>query len=581
MTGRWVLVLGALLTAALPAGAAHAACKVARFAELPVTMRGLRPIVTAQINGHPAPFLLDSGAGYSNMAPAVAAGLGLSRQDLPGFRVSGVGGSVSAGVTTVKRFTLAGQTIPNVQFVVGGSEVGATGLLGQNILGLADVEYDLPEGAVRLFKADGCSKLAMAYWTNGKPFFQIDIESLEMARHHTVGILELDGAKVHAVFDTGATSTVLSLRAAARAGVHPGDPGVERAGWDFGVGSKPVQGYVARFKLLRIGNEELHNVRLRMADLGDNFDMLLGADYFVSHRLYVSNAQRRIYFTYTGGRLFDTGAHVDADSTAVALSGGATGEPTDAEGFSRRGAMRQTQRDLPHAIEDYARAVQLAPTEPRYVLQRAYAYLVVRKPALAGEDIDTAIRLEPGNLPAHLLRAQVRLRAGDHAGSLADLDTVAAALPRTNTERLALGQLYSANDAFDRAIEQFGDWLDTHPGDAGRGAALNGRCWARALAGKDLPKARADCDAAVRTVPGNASYLDSRGVANLRLGDDDRAIADFSAALALAPRMAWSLYGRGLAERHKGMEAKATTDIAAAVTVAPDIAERAAHYGVK
>ena len=33
-------------------------------------------------------------------------------------------------------------------------------------------------------------------------------------------------------------------------------------------------------------------------------DMLLGIDYFLSHRLYVSRSQRRIYATWNGGRVF-------------------------------------------------------------------------------------------------------------------------------------------------------------------------------------------------------------------------------------------------------------------------------------
>lgn len=580
MRVRWWLALAGML--ATPVQLARAeGCKVDQFAELPVTMQGLRPVVATQIEGHPAPFLLDSGAFYSTMSPGVANELGLSRHTLAGFKLGGIGGESGAGYTVVKHFTLAGKTIQNVQFVVGGSEVGQTGLLGQNILGLGDVEYDLPGGAVRLFKPEGCGKLAMAYWTDGKPYFQIAIESLETARRHTIGTVELDGAKLRAGFDTGAGRTVVSIRAAARAGVKPGDPGVERAGWETGLGSKVVQGWVARFKLLRIGDEELHNVRLRISDIGIDVDMLLGADFFVSHRLYVSNAQRRIYFTYTGGRLFDTSARVDPAGPVIAVGAQASAEPTDAEGFSRRGAMRQTQRDLPRAIEDYTRAVRLAPTEPRYALQRAGAYLAERRPALAGEDIDTALKLAPGDLEPHLLRAQLRLRAGDHAGSLADLDTVAANLPRANAERLPLAQLYSANDAFDRAIEQFGTWIDTHPRDAERASALNGRCWARALAGRDLPRARADCDAAVRAVPGNASYLDSRGLVELRQGDDDRAIADYSAALAVSPRTVWSLYGRGLAERHKGLDDAGKRDLAAALAVDAGIADRAARYGVK
>jgi len=32
--------------------------------------------------------------------------------------------------------------------------------------------------------------------------------------------------------------------------------------------------------------------------------MLLGADFFQSHRIYVANSQRQMFFTYNGGPVF-------------------------------------------------------------------------------------------------------------------------------------------------------------------------------------------------------------------------------------------------------------------------------------
>ncbi|WP_338057591.1 aspartyl protease family protein [Sphingomonas beigongshangi] len=566
--------------AAHPAAAEN--CKIGKIAELAVTMQGLRPVVQTTINGKPAPFIVDSGAFFSNISPPVAKSLSLPQRAYPGLRVNGIGGSSEASVATVRHFGLAGVDIPNVEFVVSGSDIGQTGLIGQNVLGLADVEYDLPGGAVRLFRPQGCSKTALAYWSAGKPFFMLPIESKEEARNHTVGAIELDGAKLRATFDTGAPQTVLTLRAAARAGVHPGDPGVEKAGWESGLGSRVVQGWIGHFKLLKIGDEELHNVRLRMADLGPlDTDMLLGADYFVSHRIYVSNAQHRMYFTYTGGRLFSTGTRVDA-TTNIAVQGGATegAEPADAEGYSRRGAMAQTQRDLPGAIEAYSHAMALAPKDPRFPLQRALAYLAARRPVLAMDDLNTVLTLDPADRRARLLRAEVRLRAGNPEGAIADLDALSAAMPREDMERLHVAQLYSGADAFDAAIGQYDIWLATHHDDSQRSVAQNGRCWARALANKDLDKARGDCDAAVRAVKGNASYLDSRGLLAFRRGDDAAAIADLTAALALNPKLAWSLYIRSLAERRQGRTADADRDRDAALALDRRLADRAKRYGL-
>mgnify|MGYP002343962517 CR=1 FL=1 len=575
--------LAALMIGTASPAMAATPCKIGQMVAIPITMQGFRPVVETRINGKPAPFILDSGAAYSNISPPEARELGLSLRSLPmGFRVGGIGGSSDASMTTVKDFKLAGLDIPNVQFIVSGSYVGQIGLIGQNVLGLGDVEYDLPGGMVRLFKPSNCGKSAMAYWTGGQPFFEIPIESRDNGQRHTVGTVELDGAKLNATFDTGATQTTVSLRAAARAGVHPGDPGVELAGAGYGLGSHVVQSWIARFKLLKIGNEELHNVRLHIEDMGSiDTDMLLGADFFVSHRLYVSNAQHRIYFTYNGGRLFDSTAHADATAAVVTAQGATTdATPTDAEGYSRRGAMYVTQHDLPRAIDDFTKAIAMAPKDPRFPRQRALAYMAQRRPVLAIDDLNTTLTLDPTDTRARLIRAELRVRAGNPAGTIGDLDLLNTQLPREDAARLQMAQLYARADAFDAAIAQYDLWMTGRREDAERSTAQNGRCWARMLADKDLDKAMGDCNAAVRALPRNGSFLDSRGFVHLRLKEDQAALADFNAALALDPRRAWALYGRALAEAHLGMTTQAAQDRTLATALDKTLPQRMKKYGI-
>src|SRR6266404_5216633 len=72
---RWNGPAGAFLMALivqLPSFALGAECKLARLVELPVTMDGARPTITAQINGTDALFALDSGAFWSMLTPAAA-----------------------------------------------------------------------------------------------------------------------------------------------------------------------------------------------------------------------------------------------------------------------------------------------------------------------------------------------------------------------------------------------------------------------------------------------------------------------------------------------------------------------------
>ncbi len=121
-------------------GTARAACTLGQIAELPITVAHLRPLVPAKINGTDVWLIADSGAFFSMLSPAGAASLHLDAAPLPfGVTFSGVGGEFSASVARVKAFTLPNSILPDVDFVVGGSDIEtpAVGLIGQNLLGSA------------------------------------------------------------------------------------------------------------------------------------------------------------------------------------------------------------------------------------------------------------------------------------------------------------------------------------------------------------------------------------------------------------------------------------------------------------
>src|ERR1700733_4680458 len=66
-----------LLRLAASPTAAFADCTLAKLAELPVTMEGLRPVVPVKINGTDSRLIVDSGAFYSMLSPGSAAELKL------------------------------------------------------------------------------------------------------------------------------------------------------------------------------------------------------------------------------------------------------------------------------------------------------------------------------------------------------------------------------------------------------------------------------------------------------------------------------------------------------------------------
>src|SRR3954468_9227677 len=237
---RAAMGIAALAIAGAPAPAsAQAACKVEKYADLPVTMDGMQPLVAAKINGVDASFIVDSGAFYSLMSPGVAGAAGLKLDRIPPeqFQLMGVGGSTRAAITKVKDLVVAGIPVHNIEFFVGGTDTGTAGLLGQNVLGVGDVEYDLPDGVVRLLRSRDCGDTNLAYWAVGGSYSLLKIERRDsIQRPHTIATVLVNGMQMRAMFDTGATATTLSLEAAARIGIKPDGKGVEPDGYSTGIG---------------------------------------------------------------------------------------------------------------------------------------------------------------------------------------------------------------------------------------------------------------------------------------------------------------------------------------------------------
>src|SRR5262249_39453662 len=178
-------------------------CKIIRTPDIAVTMRGMRPMVHAQINGQDALLVADSGAFFSFLTPAAAQQFKLPSEPFPGLWGEGVGGYETGRVVKARKFALIGTTWDDVEFVVAGSTFGdeAVGLLGQNVLSIADVEYDLANGLIRLVRPKGdCKRTSLAYWADaaGKPYSALDIESATAGEPHTKSEAYLNGVKIRA-----------------------------------------------------------------------------------------------------------------------------------------------------------------------------------------------------------------------------------------------------------------------------------------------------------------------------------------------------------------------------------------------
>jgi tetratricopeptide (TPR) repeat protein len=595
------MAICAVMPAGWPAYAADKKCTVSRILELPITMNSLRPTIPVKINNRDAKFVLDSGAFYSLMSSATAAEYNLKLTPAPfGFRIMGVGGSAEAKIATVKEFTIVGITIKNVEFLVGGSEVAAyEGLLGQNLLEKFDVEYDLVSGAIRLFRTEGCEHTLLAYWLKpDQDYSSMHIDAIDPANPHTIGVAYVNGQSIRVAFDTGAFTSVLSAKAAARAGIKPDSEGVIEAGYSGGLGRGRVKTYIARFASFKIGDsEEIKNARLRFADMDLGFaDMLLGADFFVSHHIFVANREHKLFLSYNGGPVFnlskDSGAATAANATepsvahddGVQPSTDAPASAKDAAVIARRGSALAARRDFAPALTNLSRAIELSPDEPEYYFERANAYWANGQADLALADFDHVILLKNNFLPVFLPRAELHLWKKDKAAAMTDLDSLDRLAPPQADLRFSLAELYGREEQISLAIAQYDLWIKNHPDDSKMVSALGGRCLARALQNQDLDGGLSDCNTAIRLAdkknPANAQLYSNRGMILLRQGDYRRALADFDADLKIEPKSARALYGRGVAKARMNKRAEGDEDIAAAQTLTPQVGERYRHYGI-
>lgn len=595
--------------ASLPARAGNKKCQIGKVADLPITMNSLRPLIPAKINGQEAKFILDSGAFYSMISSAVAAEYKLKLSPGPsGLTVKGIGGSTEVQVATVKDFNLVGVDIKNIEFLVGGSDIGSAGILGQNLLEKFDVEYDLANGVIRLFKSENCEGTVMAYWrTPGQAFSVMDIDAFDPIHAHTIGRALLNGQKIRLTFDTGAFTSVLSLRAAERAGLKPDSPGVIEEGYFSGIGRGQVKTYIGTFSSFTIGDsEEIKNAKLRFADIRlDESDMLLGADFFISHRIFVANKEHHLFLTYNGGPVFNLSKHPingsadnpngDAgrsDSTPVSAPENTEGQqpgvtsapPKEAAELARLGSALAARRDFVPALADLSKAIELSPNEPEYYFQRAKAYEANGQLDLALADYDHVIALKQDFLPAYIPRAEIKLLKKQRPAAIEDLDAVDHLAPKEADLRFRLAEIDESLDRLPAAIEQYGFWIKSHPDDSRMVRAMSGRCLLSALQNQELGTALSDCNTALRRADKsdkNYPYLYAdRALVRLRLGDYGKAISDCNDALKLSPNNARALYTRALAEARLNKKGESDADQQAAKKITADIAERYGKFGI-
>lgn len=586
-SSRWTKFTAcALLACTAPALAGT--CKLAKWGTLPVQVIGEKATTQIKVNGVDTSFILDTGAFFNFMSRADATALKLPLSPPPyDMRIRGIGGSSDVKVARVNDFGMLDTTFHNVLFLVGGSDAGR-GALGANMLDSADLELDLAHGKVTLFQSEGCGKAALAYWSTGRNYEVADLHpdyANENDKRTFVDVM-INGKSFRALLDSGADATMIDRRAAERAGIDLHGPGVKAGPRIHGIGAQSDQTWIVPVDKFSVGTETIQHSQMLVMDnnFGDgSTDMILGIDFMLAHHIYIANSQKKMYFTYNGGRVFslDTrsiGANEPASSATTAIA--ASAAPKTAADYALSGQAHLARGELADARSDLDAAIRLDPNNASDYLVRARILGASKQPEAALADLDKAIQLDPKNFGALLMRARLRYAKKDLTGAAADIASARPLAPSGSMQSMAIARLYVAVDQPAAALPLMDAWIHMHPDDATLGGALNARCWARTLANQNLKGALHDCRKAIKRDGDRPAYEDSLGLVYLRLGDDAESIKAYQQALTHLPKSAWTHYGMGLAELHSGQTSAGEAQIDEARSLDKSIDTQIAKYGL-
>lgn len=316
--GRGAAGLGtaALVLAALaPAPAlADDDCGYSELATVPLSFpgNGGHAVLQGQINGKPVPMMVDTGAHRTMLVESEVERQGLPKILQTSF-VSGIGGGASLYSTRLQQVAIgpaeAHYTTMAVIDSLGRSGYGA--VVGADFLLQSDLDIDFAGKRLTFYQAGTCGGWGeqwLAFWDPkaGK----IPAHNRRSNDRRPVFEVLLNGQKVRAIIDTGASVSILDVRAAARAGVTPTSPGVVAIGKMGGFGPDKIAQWRAPFASFAIGKETIDAPQIRIGDMfghgahAGEPEMLLGRDFLMVHHVLLAPSQESLYFSYAGGAVF-------------------------------------------------------------------------------------------------------------------------------------------------------------------------------------------------------------------------------------------------------------------------------------
>jgi hypothetical protein len=216
--------------------------------------------------------------------------------------MSGVGGidrrpnanprSLSLGGIPLVRRTLNHDHSLTVGVLPGVRAAAADGLLGRDFLALFDLDLDMPAHRLTLYQVSDCGGRFLP-WTGDYDSIPIMVPAADAV----IVPVTIDGRKLRAMLDSGASSSLLAAPGIYKLGLDPASLAADPSDQISGLGPRMINARRHRFGSLMVGNQTIASPLLWVEPirLSPIVDMLLGADWLSGRRVWISFATRQLF----------------------------------------------------------------------------------------------------------------------------------------------------------------------------------------------------------------------------------------------------------------------------------------------
>jgi tetratricopeptide (TPR) repeat protein len=223
------------------------------------------------------------------------------------------------------------------------------------------------------------------------------------------------------------------------------------------------------------------------------------------------------------------------------------------ETYLMRGRIHEQQNVLPKAIEDYDRAVQLAPRTPSTRLARARCRMKLGEYRKAEEDVTECIEAGWRKDDLYFVRGLAREAQGDLDGAYKDFDWVAENEPGRARGPVARARVERLTGKAEQALKTL-TYAERRAKDSPQPSIAKGELLL------ELGRAEAALAAlsrAVKLAPEQPDVLVVRGRAHAHLGQWEKSDQDFRSAVAINSRDGNTWLEWGLSEAARGRKTEA------------------------